>query len=241
MWPRVCAIDLVLIDILFLLFLLGPALGFHFYKNVGERTCFRKELTRGSILAGKFKLEIRDPENNQYRVARDRNIIGILVDVEESFDRGHRVVHQRVPLTGQFLFSALGTGEHIVCVTPKSFYTKSWFGSSQYHPQVLRDTTFKQAKIGLDLSIEDSSFFGRDHTHNIRELTARINQLNNKLSDIRREQLFLKGKEASFRDQSERVCEKVMRWLLVQLALLCILCIYQIVSLNRLSKKPKTD
>jgi len=63
--------------------------------------------------------------------------------------------------------------------------------------------------------------------------------LNSRLNDIRREQVFQREREAEFRDQSESTNAKIVRFTLVQLAVLGVTCAWQLSHLRSFFIKQK--
>lgn len=203
----------------------------HMYVDAGSRRCFYKDLSKESVLLGRYRMEIYNAETNTYEAPKMQNS-GILVDVEEVFDSNQRVVHQRGSASGLFSFSALETGEHRVCLTPKSFYKRTW----KSDPAELKESKFTRARLTLDLGI------GTHHGDiGVEALASRVNALIDKLTDIKREQDFIRKKEMLFRDMSERVCERVVRWLIIQIVAYTIACLFQLRMLLRFFMKHKTD
>lgn len=222
-----------------LLFLLLPATAMvHFYAAAGVRTCFYKDLDKGTLLIGRYKMEItHSTPDSGYYTPHDGINTGVLIDVEETFDSNHRVVHQRGSYLGQFTFSALDAGEHRVCITPKSYFKKRWLEDQD--PEVLHDSKFTEARVTVDFVIGDGSSVDLKHTHKVRSLQERVNRLNDKLLDIRREQTAIREKEALFRDLLESTCDTVVRWLAIQTGALVLVCAYQLVVLRRFFLKQK--
>lgn len=214
---------------------------FHFYSNAGTRKCFYKELAQGTLLIGRYELEIFDEDAHEFYSPMDKRNTGILLDVEEKFDTDHRVVHQKGSPKGQFTFSALESGEHRICLTPKSFYRKRWLDGGSDDVDAMKDLKFKKSRIMVDFLIRDGGIFDTKHTYTVNTLTKQVNSINDKLSDIRREQEFIREKEELFRDQSERTCERVVRWLIVQLGALVITCVYQMIALLNIFIKEKVS
>ncbi|CAH6723234.1 protein Erp6p [[Candida] jaroonii] len=208
----------------------------HYYGEAGERMCFYKELNQGILLIGRFKLEI--DIDGEFRTPIDKSNTGLIIDVEEIFDSNHRVVHQKGKSSGQFSFSALGDGEHRICLTPKSFF-KKWFDGGSNDPNFIRESKFKHCRVSLDLLVMDSNLLDSKHTGKVKLLNERINQLNNKLIDIKREQKFIREKEEGFRDLSESTNEKVIKWSLIQLVVLLMTCTYHLITIQRFFVKEK--
>lgn len=229
-----------LVGILLLIQFSIPIQGlFHFYTDAGARRCFYKELAQGTLLIGRYKLEIFDEDAHEFYSPLDKMNTGILIDVEEKFDTDHRVVHQKGSPRGQFTFSALESGEHRICLTPKSFYKRRWLDGGGNDVDALKDLKFKKSRIMVDFLIRDGEIFDTKHSHKVNSLTEQVNSINDKLTGIKREQEFIREKEELFRDQSERTCERVIRWLIVQLGALVITCVYQMVALLSFFVKEK--
>lgn len=228
-----------LLPILLLIVFIGYTGAFHFYASPGERKCFQKELTKGTLLIGRYKLEIKDPDALDYNPPRDKVDTGTLIDVEEVFDSNHRVVHQRGRASGQFTFSTIESGEHRICITPKSFFKKKWLDGGGSNPNSMKDSKFERARITVDFLIGDGSILDSKHTTKVESLTQQVNVLNDKLIDIKREHEFIREKEASFRDLSERTCAHVLRWLVLNIIALCVVCIYQLFRVRKFFIKQK--
>lgn len=64
-----------------LLFYLSVVNAFYFYVLGGDRKCFYKELSQGTLLLGKYNVEAFDPQLNQFK-AVDSKELGVIIDVE---------------------------------------------------------------------------------------------------------------------------------------------------------------
>lgn len=71
------------------------------------------------------------------------------------------------------------------------------------------------------------------------EVVQRVKDMNARLQDVRREQIFQREREAEFRDQSESVNARVVRWSLIQLAVLAVTCAWQLSYLRAFFIKQK--
>ena len=60
------------------------------------------------------------------------------------------------------------------------------------------------------------------------EVVQKVRDLKARLQDVRREQIFQREREAEFRDQSEAVNTHIVRWTLIQLAVLGVSCALQL-------------
>jgi p24 family protein alpha len=87
------------------------------------------------------------------------------------------------------------------------------------------------------------------------DLVQRVRDLNGRLADIRREQIFqrvslyvssnrpmlthVKEREAEFRDQSESTNARVVRWSIIQIVVLGVTCAWQLSHLRAFFIKQK--
>jgi p24 family protein alpha len=168
---------------------------------------------------------------------------------QEVFDNDHRVVSQRGSSTGKFTFTAAEHGDHKICFTPSSNSGKSnWLSLS--HPN-------GGIRLSLDMAIGETSAIESSDKNKLEDLASRVKDLNARLNDIRREQVFqrvrplyfcplpsfktncaLKEREAEFRDQSETNA-RVVRWILLQLVVLGVTCAWQLSHLRSFFIKQK--
>lgn len=115
-------------------------------------------------------------------------------------------------------------------------------------------------KLTLDLAIGETSQIESTDKSKIQDIVQKVKDLNGRLQDIRREQVFQrvccqgsndsKGlvpltntvpqeREAEFRDQSESTNARVVRWTLLQLAVLGVTCAWQLSHLRAFFIKQK--
>lgn len=109
--------------------------------------------------------------------------VQIYYSVEEVFDNDHRVVSQRGTSTkGKFTFSAADSGEHRICFSPIGAATHSgWLPGGQQVGSI---------RFDLDLAIGETSKIESDDKDKIQSLQEKVRDLNARLQDIRREQVF---------------------------------------------------
>lgn len=101
---------------------------------------------------------------------------------QEIFDNDHRVVFQTGSASGRFTFTAADSGDHKICFTPSSTSGSSnWL--SALHPQ-------GGIKLTLDLAIGETSQIESDDKGKINDIVQKVKDLNGRLQDIRREQVF---------------------------------------------------
>ena len=94
-------------------------------------------------------------------------------------------------------------------------------------------------KLSLDLVIGESSNIESTDKGKIEGIMQKVKDLNGRLLDIRREQVFQREREAEFRDQSETTNARVVRWTLVQLVVLAVTCAWQLSHLRAFFIKQK--
>lgn len=95
----------------------------------------------------------------------------------ETFDNDHRVVFQKSQSEGRFTFTAADAGQHKICFTPES-QNGGWLSSS---PVV---------KLNLDIAIGATSKIETEDSGKMADIVQRVKDLNSRLEDIRREQVF---------------------------------------------------
>jgi hypothetical protein len=153
------------------------------------------------------------------------------IRVEEIFDNDHRVVSQTGSSSGKFTFTAADAGEHRICLTPNNVPQSSgWLFSGREAGGV---------KLELQLALGQTSAIESSDKSKLSEVAQRAKDLNARLQDIRREQVFQREREAEFRDQSESVNARVVRWTLIQCVVLGLTCAWQLSYLRAFFIKQK--
>ena len=105
-----------------------------------------------------------------------------LVFLQEVFDNDHRVVSQKGSSSGRFTFSAADSGDHKICFTPSSISgSTGWL--SALHPT-------GGIKLTLDMAIGETSAIESADKGKINDIVQKVKDLNGRLQDIRREQVF---------------------------------------------------
>ena len=94
-------------------------------------------------------------------------------------------------------------------------------------------------KFELDMAIGDTSKIESSDKDKIEDVVKKVRDLNARLQDVKREQVFQREREAEFRDISESVNARVVRWTLLQLAVLGITCTWQLSYLRAFFIKQK--
>jgi hypothetical protein len=92
------------------------------------------------------------------------------------------------------------------------------------------------------MAIGDTSKIESSDKDKIEDVVKKVRDLNARLQDVKREQVFQREREAEFRDISESVNGRVVRWTLLQLAVLGITCAWQLSYLRAFFiKLPTSD
>jgi len=209
-----------------ILSIIVPAQALYFYVQEAQPKCFFEELPKDTLVVGTYTAEIFSQHQNAYT---SDATISITVTVDETFDNDHRVVSTREIHTGRFTFTAADPGQHKICFTAYTAKNQpGWFSESP-----------GPIKFTLDIAIGETSKIESEDKGKLDDIAQKVKGLNAKLEDIRREQVFQREREALFRDQSETTNSRVVRWTLVQLAVLSITCAWQLSHLRSFFIKQK--
>lgn len=107
--------------------------------------------------------------------------LSISVTVDEVFDNDHRVVNTKTTHTGKFTFSAADSGDHRICFHVLGAGSGGWLSGGQNNGAV---------KLTLDLAIGETNAIKNADEGKVGELAQKVRDLNGRLMDIRREQVF---------------------------------------------------
>ena len=138
---------------------------------------------------------------------------------------------QRGQSSGKITFSAADSGDHRLCFTPTNVPSSSGFLFSGWQVGGIR--------FELDMAIGETSQIESSDKDKMGEVVQRVKDLNARLQDIRREQVFQREREMEFRDQSETVNSRVVKWTLIQLFVLAATCAWQLSYLRAFFIKQK--
>lgn len=104
----------------------------------------------------------------------------MLITVDETFDNDHRVVSKRENHSGRFTFSAADAGQHRLCFTAETDATSGgWLSSGQ-----------GAVRVTLDIAIGETSKIETEDKDKMKDIVQRVRDLNSRLHDIRREQVY---------------------------------------------------
>lgn len=214
--------------ILPLLSLSTVAQALYFFIDGTQPKCFFEDLPKDTLVVGHY--EAKEWDDNMRAWAKHDGI-SIYISVDEIFDNNHRVVSNRGQAAGRFTFSAAEAGEHKICFTPSSNSGRQgWLSSHDPNGGI---------KLQLDLAIGETSQIESTDKGKMEDLSQRVKDLNSRLQDIRREQVFQREREAEFRDQSESTNSRVIRWMVIQVVVLAATCAWQLSHLRSFFIKQK--
>ncbi|KAI1750825.1 emp24/gp25L/p24 family/GOLD [Xylaria castorea] len=214
--------------ILPLLSLSAVAQALYFFIDGTAPKCFYEELPKDTLVVGHYTAEEFDDNS---RTWSKHDGLSIYISVDEVFDNNHRVVSQRGSQAGKFTFTAHEAGDHRLCFTPSSSSGRQgWLNAANPNGGV---------RLTLDLAIGESSEIVSTDKTKLQDISQRVKDLNSRLQDIRREQIFQREREAEFRDQSEQTNSRVIRWMGVQLVVLAVTCAWQLSHLRSFFIKQK--
>lgn len=115
--------------------------------------------------------------------------MGVYISVDEVFDNDHRIVSQRGAAKGRFTFSAADSGDHRICFTPTNVpSTQGWLTGGQPAGNI---------KFELDMAIGETSAIESSDKSKIHDIVTKVKDLNARLQDIRREQVFQRVRPSS--------------------------------------------
>lgn len=130
-------------------------------------------------LLGKYKAEVFNPHTHTFDPS---STLVISVAVEETFNNDHRVVNTRGSSEGRFTFSAGESGDHRICFTPAHAGTNGgWLANGMPVGGI---------KLSLDLATGETSQIESADKGKLSDIVQRVKDLNARLHDIRREQVF---------------------------------------------------
>lgn len=111
-----------IIFILIQFILTTHALYFHIRET--DRKCFIEEIPDQTLVIGKYKVELFDPNSNTYLPSTPG--IGMHVEVKDPDEK--IVLSKLYTSEGRFTFTSHIPGEHVICLYSNS---TAWFGGQQ--------------------------------------------------------------------------------------------------------------
>ena len=180
----------------------------YFYIEGTSPKCFFEELPKDTLVVGHYTAEEYDdhragwyrhdgisiyisvdvsrlsplPPLVHFRIYTRRLFLTRYFSLQEVFDHDHRVISQKGGASGKFTFTAAEAGDHKICFTPTSNSGRAnW--QSLSHPN-------GGIRLTLDMAIGETSAIESSDKEKLQDLATRVKDLNARLNDIRREQVF---------------------------------------------------
>ena len=123
------------------------------------------------------------------------------------------MVRTRGPSDSRFTFTSHESGDHAVCLS--SNYGTAWF-------------TKTHIRLYLDIVVGNTKPDREHDRSHVSELSSKLRDLNQKLEDIRREQQYQREREANFRDLSEVTNSRAVWYVVAQVLVLIVTCVWQL-------------
>ncbi|ETI21903.1 hypothetical protein G647_05973 [Cladophialophora carrionii CBS 160.54] len=215
--------------------LISSSQALYFYLDGTTPKCFYEDLAKGTLVVGTYRAEAFNRQSQTFGPTPDLNMH---FTVEETFDNDHRVVTQTTSsssIPSKFTFSAADSGLHRLCFTPSgpaAISVNGWFSGGT-------GNILGGIKLTIDMAIGETGKIESEDKDKIDTIVQKVRELNDRMQHIRREQLFQREREVEFRDQSEAVNARIVRWTLIQLGVLGVTCAWQLSHLRAFFIKQK--
>lgn len=194
----------------FQLLLFTSVAAIHFYLTEGTEKCFLLDLPASTVVIGNYNLLDVPPA--------DRPDQGVNLRVLD--DKFTQMLTRLVRGSGKFSFTSQSFGKHRVCVAATS---TSWFGT----PRKLR------FELKLDNSRDEVSHEHLASKEQLGHLEEIVNNLNERLTEVIKQQEYSREKEALFKDESEDINSRIMFFTIFQTIIILVSGFWQIWSLRR--------
>lgn len=110
--------------LLLLLQLISRTDSLYFHIAETERKCFIEEIPDETLVIGKYKVELFDPNSNSYLPSTPG--IGMHVEVKDPDEK--IILSKLYTSEGRFSFTSHTPGEHVICLYSNS---TAWFGGQK--------------------------------------------------------------------------------------------------------------
>ncbi|XP_052226781.1 transmembrane emp24 domain-containing protein eca-like isoform X2 [Dreissena polymorpha] len=193
----------------------------YFHIGETEKKCFIEEIPDETMVVGRYKVLIFDPQVNEYVPTTAG--LGMHVEIK---DHDSKVVLSRTYASeGRFTFTSASAGEHSICLHSNS---SAWFASGQL-------------RVHLDIQVGEHAvdYQQIQAKDKLSELQLRVRQLLDQVEQITKEQNYQRKREERFRYTSESTNNRVFWWAVAQTSTLVVMALLQTSHLRRffISKK----
>ncbi|KAK7612786.1 putative endosomal cargo receptor [Phyllosticta citricarpa] len=173
-----------------------PAKALYLYMEGNSQKCFFEDLPSDTMVVGHYNMEHWDHNVRAY--VADPNIQAY-ISVEETFDNDHRIVSQRSAAKGRFTFSAADSGEHRICLSP--------IGAQATAGAIFGGMSAGSVRLTIDMAIGATSQIESNDKGKLQDLQQKVRDLNARLQDIRREQVFQRVSSDMVSHRKPLVCK----------------------------------
>ncbi|GAM29046.1 hypothetical protein SAMD00019534_122220, partial [Acytostelium subglobosum LB1] len=191
----------------------------YFELNGGQTKCFLEENPKDTLLVGNYVLEDLNPQNGM-----PNSQLALTIKITDP--ENHEVMNKHMGASGRFAFQTLMGGEYKVCVSTNS---SKWFGPSiktRLHFDIL---------VGANAN-DYEEIAKADH---LNQLEIALKRLNDRVTQIRKEQSYQKAREMTFRNTSESTNNRVTWWAVLQLVVLVLTGLWQMRHLKSFFRAKK--
>jgi hypothetical protein len=204
----------VICDLCVFVLLLAPASALYFHIAETEKKCFIEDIPDETIVAGKYTVELFDPQQETFI----KSPPGLGMHVEVRDPESKTLMSRTYASEGRFTFSSAVPGEHVICLYANS---SAWFGGGILRVHLLIEVG-ERANDYQEIATRDK----------LSELELRIRQLLDQVEHIGKEQNYQRNREERFRSTSENTNQRVLWWSVAQTLLLLVIGLWQIKHLR---------
>ncbi|EFA79707.1 emp24/gp25L/p24 family protein [Heterostelium album PN500] len=207
-----------LLVVLSTLLLVQSCSALYFELNGGTTKCFIEENPKDTLLVGNYVLEDLNP---QAGISTPLALSVIVTDPEN-----HEVLSKQMGASGRFAFQTLIGGEYKICISTNS---SKWFG-----PTI-------KTRLHLDIQVgaNANDYEEIAKVEQLNNLEISVKRLNDRVTQVRKEQSYQKAREITFRNTSESTNSRVMWWAILQVVVLCLTGMWQMRHLKSFFKAKK--
>jgi len=193
--------------------------GLYFNTAVGESRCFMEEVPEDTVVYTKYKVEMLDPQTNQYVEKDTVTLSAYVLDPKKNI-----VMDKEYSMKAKsFSFVSGFSGEYVICIVLKN---NGYETKGRLHLQI---SDGEEAIDYLEIAREDK----------MDDLELRVKQVLSQIKQIQKEQNYQRYREARFRETSETTNWRVVYWSCIQLSILLLSGLWQMKHLKGFFKKKK--
>ncbi|KAI8871491.1 hypothetical protein GQ42DRAFT_161988 [Ramicandelaber brevisporus] len=165
-------------------------------------------MSKSTVMTGVYRAEEWIEQDKKFV---ENPAVGIQITVLE-IPTNSLLVNTRGQHIGKFVFTALEAGQHQICLQGNSTH---WFNP----------TTIK---MSLEVAYGDANEQTKDHETKLGDMGMRVYELNRKVDEIKTEQNYQRDREIEFRNLSENINGRIVYWTFMQIAVIGVVCFWQV-------------